>query len=286
MTGRSTIELARSFGIFKSQSDQALGPALAQFKSLAEASKITGASIEDLSRAAAAAVNNMRVPAEEMDDLIKKWSVELPASMIQPFAEVAPRLMEAMEAVGFSGKRNAEEIAVAFSEMNRSLGSPRLAFSTMNHLLGEMSDGTSRLGRIMVPVMQDVKAHGGGMLEVFDGLWKTMDKMGAFQPIEFILRDNVPVEALWFFGWGLARHFVVALNIGTMGFWWWRMPEQISRYYESIEDLETHRPIAVERRPSLKIDWGVSAKLQVLSCQHAALVCWICPREWLVTVIL
>ena len=49
--------------------------------------------------------------------------------------------------------------------------------------------------------------------------------------IEFILRDNVPVEALWFFGWGLARHFVVALNIGTMRFWWWRMPEQISRYY-------------------------------------------------------
>lgn len=30
--------------------------------------------------------------------------------------------------------------------------------------------------------------------------------------IEFILRDNVPVEALWFFGWGLARHFVAALN--------------------------------------------------------------------------
>jgi AbiV family abortive infection protein len=25
--------------------------------------------------------------------------------------------------------------------------------------------------------------------------------------IEFILRDNVPVEGLWFFGWGLARHF-------------------------------------------------------------------------------
>ena len=74
--------------------------------------------------------------------------------------------------------------------------------------------------------------------------------------IEFILRDNVPIEGLWFFGWGLARHLVVALNIGTMGFWWWRMPQQISRYYESIEDLETHRQIAVERSPSLKIDWG------------------------------
>jgi hypothetical protein len=40
---------------------------------------------------------------------------------------------------------------------------------------------------------------------------------------EFILGDNIPIEALWFFGWGVARHFVAALNIGTMGFWWWRM---------------------------------------------------------------
>ena len=30
---------------------------------------------------------------------------------------------------------------------------------------------------------------------------------------EIILKDNVPVEGLWFFGWGMARHFVVALNI-------------------------------------------------------------------------
>jgi AbiV family abortive infection protein len=74
--------------------------------------------------------------------------------------------------------------------------------------------------------------------------------------IEFLLRDNVPIEALWFFGWGLARRFVVALNIGTMGFWWWRLPDQISRYYESIEDLETGYQLSVERNPSLKIDWG------------------------------
>ena len=74
--------------------------------------------------------------------------------------------------------------------------------------------------------------------------------------VDFTLKDNVPIEALWYFGWGLARHFVVALNIGTMGFWWWRMPEQISRYYESIRDLETGQDLAVERVPSLKIDWG------------------------------
>jgi AbiV family abortive infection protein len=74
--------------------------------------------------------------------------------------------------------------------------------------------------------------------------------------LEFTFGDNVPVEGLWFFGWGVARHLVVALNIGSMGFWWWRMPEQISRYYESIEDLETNAQLGLERNPSLKIDWG------------------------------
>lgn len=74
--------------------------------------------------------------------------------------------------------------------------------------------------------------------------------------VELILKDNVPVEALWYFGWGVARLFVVALNIATMGFWWWRMPEQVSRYYESLEDLETHSKVGIERNPILKIDWG------------------------------
>jgi AbiV family abortive infection protein len=57
--------------------------------------------------------------------------------------------------------------------------------------------------------------------------------------VELVLGDNVPFESLWFFGWGVARLFVTALNIGTMGFWWWRMPEQISRYYEITKASKT-----------------------------------------------
>jgi hypothetical protein len=41
-----------------------------------------------------------------------------------------------------------------------------------------------------------------------------------------------------------------------MGFWWWRMPEQISRYYEALQDLETGKELVIERNPILKIDWG------------------------------
>jgi len=80
--------------------------------------------------------------------------------------------------------------------------------------------------------------------------------------LEITLGDNIPFDGLWWFAWGIARHFVTALNIGSMGFWWWRMPEQVSRFYESIEDLEhPDMQVGLERSPSLKIDWGENRAL-------------------------
>ncbi|KQY97178.1 hypothetical protein ASD45_20955 [Pseudolabrys sp. Root1462] len=90
--------------------------------------------------------------------------------------------------------------------------------------------------------------------------------------IDFIFGDNVPVEALWYFGWGVARQFVVALNIATMGFWWWRMPEQIDRYHESVQDLENKAEVRIERRPSLKIDWGENRVLTIEDLARTAAV--------------
>jgi AbiV family abortive infection protein len=97
--------------------------------------------------------------------------------------------------------------------------------------------------------------------------------------IDFILGDNVPVDALWWFAWGVARHFVVALNIGSMGFWWWRMPEQISRFYESIRDVEAGLEMKIERRPSLKIDWGENRVLTIEDLARSAAVFAALPRR-------
>ena len=88
---------------------------------------------------------------------------------------------------------------------------------------------------------------------------------------ELMLKDHVPVEGLWWFGWGLARHFVVALNIGTMGFWWWRLPDQIARYYETIEDVDKHKSLLVERSPALKADWGANRVLTEQDLNRVAL---------------
>ncbi len=90
--------------------------------------------------------------------------------------------------------------------------------------------------------------------------------------IDFIFGDDVPVDGLWYFGWEVARQFVVALNIGTMGFWWWRMPEQVSRYYESIRDLESGDELKLERRPSLRIDWGENRTLTMEDLGRVAAV--------------
>lgn len=96
--------------------------------------------------------------------------------------------------------------------------------------------------------------------------------------VEFIFGDDVPLEGLWFFGWGIARQFVTALNIGTMGFWWWRLPEQISRYYETLEDLEKKRSFAIERNPSLKIDWGPNRTLTAEELSRVAMCLAALPR--------
>ncbi len=79
--------------------------------------------------------------------------------------------------------------------------------------------------------------------------------------LEIVLPNKVPIAGLWWAGWGAARRFVVALNIGSLGFFWWYIPEQISKYYENIEDLELKdkMDVIIERDPILRLDWGREA---------------------------
>lgn len=43
--------------------------------------------------------------------------------------------------------------------------------------------------------------------------------------VEFTLPMRIPVQGLWWAGWGAARRFVCSLNIGSMGYFWWYVPE-------------------------------------------------------------
>lgn len=96
--------------------------------------------------------------------------------------------------------------------------------------------------------------------------------------VDFILGDNVPIESLWFFGWGLARSFVMALNIGTMGYWWWRLPEFVSRYHESLCDLENDSDFDIKRNPSLEQNWGENRVLKEQDLGRVAMCMAALPR--------
>ncbi len=74
--------------------------------------------------------------------------------------------------------------------------------------------------------------------------------------VDFILPDTVPVQGLWQVGWSMGSTFLMALNIGTRGFFWWTLPEHTGRYYKKIKDLKNDAEVVVERSPKLSLDWG------------------------------
>jgi AbiV family abortive infection protein len=76
---------------------------------------------------------------------------------------------------------------------------------------------------------------------------------------EITIPKRVSIHTLWWAGYRVANQLLVALNIGSLGFFWWRMPESVSRFYEELIDLEAGERFAVERTPALRIDWGHGA---------------------------
>ena len=73
---------------------------------------------------------------------------------------------------------------------------------------------------------------------------------------EFTLPKAVSIQALWFAGLAATHQLLLALNIASAGFFWWHMPDKVSRFYEQLTDLETNERLQVERAPALRVDWG------------------------------
>lgn len=74
--------------------------------------------------------------------------------------------------------------------------------------------------------------------------------------LELTLPENISIHQLWHAAWEVARKFVVALNIGSLGCFWWYIPEHVSHFYDKIIDLDNKEMgIKLERNPILKIDW-------------------------------
>ncbi|MCX6755282.1 MAG: AbiV family abortive infection protein [Candidatus Nomurabacteria bacterium] len=83
--------------------------------------------------------------------------------------------------------------------------------------------------------------------------------------IELILYKSTSPASLWDTGFTLAKTFVNAINIGTMGLFWWNMPKDVEKYYDEITDLEADKSenikLKIVPQKRLMIDWGEDAKM-------------------------
>src|SRR5260370_13729959 len=65
------------------------------------------------------------------------------------------------------------------------------------------------------------------------------------------MAKGIPLQALWHSGETVSRLFIIALNIGSFGFFWWYLPSFVSKYYDKIMDLENNAEVVLERNPPL-----------------------------------
>lgn len=92
--------------------------------------------------------------------------------------------------------------------------------------------------------------------------------------VEFTLPKSISVDILWPAGFGYGQRFLTALNIGSRGYFWWTPRENLSRYYESLRDLERNSDLKVERSPHLKVNWG-----QLALSEHDLRLTALCYRH-------
>ena len=73
--------------------------------------------------------------------------------------------------------------------------------------------------------------------------------------VELRLPRIVSLQAVWYAGFGYCNALLTALNIASGGLFWWRQPGNLSRFYESLVDVENNIKAEIARSPELRIGW-------------------------------
>lgn len=88
-------------------------------------------------------------------------------------------------------------------------------------------------------------------------LYPTADKTELL--VEFLLPAKIPISELWQTGAQMCSMFAVSLNIATVGYFWWYLPEFVSTFYEGMVDLETQATLRVDYKEPVMMNWKRTA---------------------------
>jgi hypothetical protein len=78
--------------------------------------------------------------------------------------------------------------------------------------------------------------------------------------VEMDLPTSIAAGSIWHAGLEFSYHLIVALNIGSFGFFWWRLAPRTTRYYEKITDFENPTSeLVVEPVGTPRLSYGPNA---------------------------
>lgn len=80
-------------------------------------------------------------------------------------------------------------------------------------------------------------------------LFHTSDKSELI--VQFTMPESITMQTMWGAGMHNCVVFVSALNIATNGFFWWYLPAFVSKFYETLTDIESGSTVEIERRISM-----------------------------------
>jgi len=73
--------------------------------------------------------------------------------------------------------------------------------------------------------------------------------------VQFTAPSQIAIQDVWRTGLQMSSTFLLALNIATVGYYWWYLPAFVSKYYEEIFDVENNCSLVIERNPPLALSW-------------------------------
>jgi hypothetical protein len=179
-TGASVDTLQQQFRDFQQRSQLAIEPATKLFTQMGTTAFAAGQDINAMSRLAIVALNNLRVPIDKVPEALAKWATVIPPSMMEPFAQVAPRITSTLANIGFVGEKAGTDIAAVFTGVQNSLGNTRRAASAVEQIFNQLGDIKTPLGAIMLGDRKEIMATGGSLIDLLDKTLERVTKMGLY----------------------------------------------------------------------------------------------------------
>ena len=182
LTGSSAGEIQESFRRFRDQSTASFGDTVKLFEQVSIAAHAAGASTDAVGKIALTTMKDLRVPIGQMSGVLDDLVKTVPASMMGEWAQVAPALTGMMRDLGFTGEASAKRLQSSFANLAKEFGSVGRAAAVYNNVMGKASDVSTNLGKMMLPMLQNIRDAGGTTEEVMIKMYDRLVKMGADDP--------------------------------------------------------------------------------------------------------